>query len=53
MERLLRERGVKAQLTCYGSPEDSSTGHVFHLDLRKPEAKQCNDDQCDFFKSLL
>ena len=53
MARLLRERGVKAQLTCYGSPEDISIGHVFHLDLRKPEAKRCNDDQCDFFKSLL
>ena len=53
MERLLRQRGVKTQLTCYGRPQDSSIGHVFHLDLRKPEAKQCNDDQCDFFKSLL
>ena len=53
VERLLRQRGVKAQLTCYGSPQDSSIGHVFHLDLRKPEAKQCNDDSAEFFRKYL
>ena len=51
--RLLQERGVQARLTCYGSQEARSVGHVFHLNLNTPEAKQCNDDQCNFFRSLL
>lgn len=27
-------------------------GHVFHVNIRLPEAIRCNDDTCDFFRSL-
>lgn len=46
---LLRERGVEAEYRCYGSPEREDLGHVFHVDIRLPEASRCNDEQCAFF----
>lgn len=53
MYNLLTARGVRAELRCYGSEERGSVGHVFHVDLRLPEATECNDDQCAFFRSCL
>lgn len=32
---------------------DHSLGHVFHLDIRSLEAKNCNDEECDFFREYL
>lgn len=53
MYQFLTAKGIRAQLECYGTEEDSAVGHVFHVDLRLPEATRCNDDQCDFFRSCL
>lgn len=53
MAQYLAGQGVRTQLTCYGTPDDRAVTHVFHLNLNLPEAKQCNDDQCAFFRSLL
>ena len=53
MVQLLHSRGVPATYSCYGNEENRGIGHVFHLNLNLPEATQCNDDQCAFFKSLL
>ena len=49
----LRSKGIATQLQCYGSEDDHSVGHVFHLNLNLPEATSCNDDQCAFFRSVL
>ena len=40
--------------TCkyYTSP-NGELGHVFHCNMRLPEAAQCNDDETQFFKSLM
>ena len=46
----LQSKGLEAQLQVYGSQEDEAIGHVFHVDIRLPEAQRCNDDQCAFFK---
>ena len=27
--------------------------HVFHCNIKSPDAKVANDDECDFFKSLM
>ena len=27
-------------------------GHVFHVNIRLPEATECNDDTCAFFMQL-
>ena len=49
----LRSLGVPARMVCYGSEEDASIGHVFHVNILKPEAIRCNDEQCDFFRQYL
>ncbi|WP_026511246.1 MULTISPECIES: alpha/beta hydrolase [unclassified Butyrivibrio] len=40
--------------TCkyYTSP-NGELGHVFHCNMRLPEAEQCNDDEVEFFKNLM
>lgn len=52
-EALLHSKGVRAVCECYGTPEQKELGHVFHVDIRLPEAKACNDAQCAFFREQL
>lgn len=28
-------------------------GHVFHCDMRSPQGRQCNDEECDFFRRFV
>lgn len=53
MYHFLTQKGIRAELSCYGSEEDASIGHVFHVNIALPEATRCNDSQCDFFKTCL
>lgn len=53
MEAFLSAKGIKTQLNCYGSEEDETIGHVFHINIPLPEAVDCNDAQCEFFNSCL
>jgi len=45
--------GIDAQIKCYGTPEQKHIAHVFHVDIRNPEATECNNDQCAFFRKYL
>lgn len=45
--------GIGCKLDIYGSEDDEATGHVFHVNILRPEAIRCNDDQCAFFRSFL
>ncbi|NJP40672.1 alpha/beta hydrolase [Oscillospiraceae bacterium HV4-5-C5C] len=49
MGDLLTARGVDNQVTVYGKPGQGNCGHVFHVDIRNPLGRQCNDEQCAFF----
>ena len=49
---LLHSRGVEAQYHFYGDSE-SPLKHVFHVDLRLPQALKCNEDECEFFKKHI
>ncbi len=49
----LTAKGVPCRLDVYGSEEDKSIGHVFHVNILKPEAIRCNDTQCAFFREYL
>ncbi|MDD2213005.1 MAG: alpha/beta hydrolase [Oscillospiraceae bacterium] len=49
MGDLLTARGVDNQVTIYGQPGQGNCGHVFHVDIRNPLGRQCNDEQCAFF----
>ena len=37
----------------YGTKDQKEMGHVFHVNCYRPQAKQCNDDQCAFFRAHL
>lgn len=45
---LLLSLGVQAEYHCYGE-KGNELRHVFHVDMKLPEAKKCNDDECSFF----
>ena len=44
----LKAIGVEAEYHCYGS-EENELKHVFHIDIKLPEARACNSDECAFF----
>ena len=50
--KALEAAGVKYEYHCYGS-EEKPLWHVFHCDGRLKEADVCNDEECNFFKSLI
>lgn len=50
MAAFLQSKGVEAVWKCYGTPEQKEVGHVFHVDIRLPEATVANDEQCAFFR---
>lgn len=53
MAELLNSRGVEVECHIYGSPDDPSVGHVFHIDRRCSQGKQANADQLRFFQRFL
>lgn len=53
MADLLKSRGVEAVCRIYGSPDDASVGHVFHIDRRCNEGKQANSDEICFFRAHM
>ena len=50
--QLLESKGVPVKSKIYGTKEDPAACHVFHLNLKLAIAKECNDDECQFFKSF-
>lgn len=50
MAEVLKEKGIPHVMKCYGD-EKTELGHVFHCNIRLPEATVCNDKECEFFKS--
>ncbi len=53
MYDLLTSRGIDCRMDVYGSEEDPTIGHVFHINILQPQAISCNDDQCNFFRRYL
>lgn len=52
IKQALNSTGVRNEFHCYGNSEQP-LWHVFNLDSRLEEARQCNDDECNFFHSLI
>ena len=48
----LMEKKVSFTLKVYGKAKNPLY-HVFHVNMKQAEAKLCNDDECNFFKSFL
>jgi acetyl esterase/lipase len=51
MKAKLEEFQVRHQYKIYGEG-NKEIMHVFHCNIRLPEATQCNDEECDFFTSM-
>jgi len=50
---LLRRKKVESVLKIFGEKKDKKMGHVFHLNCHLPQAKECNDMECDFFRKHI
>lgn len=50
LHRILKRKKVESTLHIFGTKENKEMGHVFHLKCYLPEAAQCNDMQCEFFR---
>ncbi len=48
----LKNLGVEVQYHYYGN-KDHVLGHVFHCNIRLPEAAQCNSDECAFLRRKI
>ncbi len=53
MRKHLEALGVPCEARIYGSKEQKEVAHVFEVNIRLPEAKQCNDDACNFYKKYV
>ena len=49
---VLERNGIPYVFRVFGSDSNKLT-HVFHCDLRLPDAKECNDAEAEFLKSLI
>ena len=49
MYELLTGRGGSAVMKCYRR----EVAHVFHVNIRLPEATACNDEECAFFRRYV
>ncbi len=52
MSQKLLENNIPFVFRYYRDAQ-AQLGHVFHLDMRLDAARQCNDEECCFFKSFL
>lgn len=53
LHRKLKKAGAESILKIYGDRKDKQFGHVFHLRIRHPLAKEVNDAQCAFFREHM
>ena len=53
MADYLQSKGIRCTLDVYGTEEDKTIGHVFHINILTEEAISCNDQQCAYFKEYL
>lgn len=51
--RKLQEKNVPCEFHEYKSDTEEKLQHVFHLNIRLEKAKQCNDDECNFFRRII
>ncbi len=52
LKNALSQHQIPWEYHCYGD-DSTRLGHVFHLDIRSPQAIACNDAQCAFFRRYL
>lgn len=50
--KALNDNGIEHEFKLYGS-DDNPLYHVFHCNIKSEDAKQANDDECQFFRKHL
>lgn len=53
IRRQLKKFHINHKAKIYGTRADKDTIHNFHANLECDYSKICNDDECEFFKSLI
>lgn len=53
MHSFLSRKGIPCCFKCYGSEDDKTIGHVFHVNIVLEEAKLCNDESAEFFRRFV
>lgn len=48
----LASKKIPVVSKVYGTKDNPQAVHVFHINISLDIGKQCNDDECDFFKSF-
>ena len=49
----LQEKGIESVCEIYGTEDQKEIGHVFHLNIHHPLARECNDAECEFFRGVV
>ena len=49
---VISENNVQNEFHYYGD-DNHELGHVFNLRIREDAAKQCNDEECEFFRGFV
>lgn len=49
---LLQSLKIKAEFRCYGDSDNVLT-HVFHINIKLQGARDCNKDECEFFRKQV
>ena len=52
LEKTLRLQKVPHVMRFYGDAQHA-LGHVFHCNMYSEAGRRCNDEQCDFFRSVM
>ncbi len=52
MYELLKEKGISTEWKCYGTEGQEYMGHVCHVNMNLKEAKEINQDECNFFRKF-
>ena len=53
MFEYLQSKGIESVCKIYGSEEQKEVGHVFHLNINSAAARECNDEECEFFRGKV
>ncbi len=53
MKKHLEKLGVPCEAKVYGTKKRKEVAHVFEVNIRLPEATECNDDACAFYRKYV
>ncbi|MCD8367485.1 MAG: alpha/beta hydrolase [Clostridiales bacterium] len=53
LQAALIANSIPCVFRFYGDAAREPLGHVFHCNIKTEDAKQCNDEECAFFRGLL